>query len=117
MVKNTSGFHASEIERKALHIRDRIHALEEERDFLQGRISNLRPWGDFEFPPREDLAGLRLWFYMVPYHEMAKVEETDLIWEEVFHDNRFSYVAVVSENEPHGMPVSRVRTGDKSISK
>ncbi|MBW1785525.1 MAG: hypothetical protein JRK53_02725 [Deltaproteobacteria bacterium] len=114
-VKDPSGFHASAIERQALDLRDRIHALGEERDFLQGRISNLRPWGDFEFPPREELAGLRLWFYVVPHHEMNGVEETGLIWEAVFHDNRFSYVAVISENEPQGMPVSRVRTGDKSI--
>jgi V/A-type H+-transporting ATPase subunit I len=47
---------------------------------------------------------------------MQKVKTADLIWEEVSHDSRFSYVVVISENQPEGMPVERVRTGNKSLS-
>jgi V/A-type H+-transporting ATPase subunit I len=47
---------------------------------------------------------------------MKHVEATDLIWEVIFRDNRFCYVAVISENVPEGMPVERVRTGAKSLS-
>ena len=108
-------FDAFAVERQASDLQRRIQTLEDERDFLRGRIMNLRPWGDFEFPPREDLNNLRLWFYIVPHKEMKEVESTDLIWEVVHRDNRFSYVAVISEGEPEGMPVPRTRTGAKPV--
>jgi V/A-type H+-transporting ATPase subunit I len=77
---------------------------------------DLRPWGEFEFPPVEELNHLRLWFYEVPHKDMKTVESTGLVWEVVHKDNRVSYVAVVSREEPEGMPVERTRTGSKSIS-
>jgi V/A-type H+-transporting ATPase subunit I len=114
-VRDPSKFDGAAIERQALDLRDRIQDLEDERDFLRGRIADLRIWGDFTFPPREELNNLRLWFYVVPHREMEKVEATDLIWEPVGRDNRFCYVVVVSEDEPEGMPVSRTRTGAKPL--
>ena len=114
-VRDPSKFDALAVEHQALELRDKIQTLEDERDFLRGRIANLRPWGEFTFPPREELNNLRLWFYVVPHNEMKKVEETELVWEVIFWDNRFSYVVVISENEPEGMPVERVRTGNKSL--
>lgn len=107
---------ALEIEHKALELKHRIQELEDERDFLLARIERLRPWGDFSFPPREDLGQYRLWFYLVPHYKMADVEATDLIWETVQRDHRFCYVVVVSQNEPEGMPAARIRTGNQSLS-
>jgi V/A-type H+-transporting ATPase subunit I len=115
-VRDPNKFFARAIEQKALALMEKIQDLEAERDFLIGRVENLRPWGDFSFPPREALNNLRLWFYVVPHKDMKQVETTDLIWEVIFRDNRFCYVAVISESQPEGMPVERVRTGNKSLS-
>ena len=114
-VSNPAKFDAVEVEQKVLELKDRIQDLDDERDFLIGRILNVRPWGEFSFPPGEALKNLRLWFYIVPHNDMKEVEGTDLIWEVVFQDNRFKYVVVISEKEPEGMPVERVRTGSKSL--
>ena len=115
-VSHPAKFDAVHIEKKVLELKDRIQDLEDERDFLIGRISNVRPWGEFSFPPREALKNLRVWFYIVPHKDMKEVEGTDLIWEVVFRDSRFCYVIVISEKVPEGMPVERVRIGNKSLS-
>ena len=115
-VRHPKKFDAHAIEAQTLALLDRSQDLEAERDFLMGRIANLKPWGEFSFPPREALNNLRLWFYIVPHKDMPQVEATDLIWEVVFRDNRFCYVVVISENQPADMPVNRVRTGGKSLS-
>lgn len=114
-VKDPTEFDAAAVERRARDLQGRIQALLDTRDFLRRRIMDLRPWGDFAFPAPEELNNLRLWFYLVPHHEMRKVESTGLNWEVVRRDNRFSYVVVISEQEPQGMPVGRVHTGDKSL--
>jgi len=46
---------------------------------------------------------------------MRKVRETELIRQTVFADNRFSYVVVISEAQPEGMPVERARTGNRTL--
>jgi V/A-type H+-transporting ATPase subunit I len=101
---------------QARDLQRRIQTLQDEHDFLRRRIMDLGVWGDFAFPPLEDLKNLRLWFYTVPHNEMEEVESTDLAWEVVHRDNRFSYVVVVSEEEPQRMPVPRTHTGNKSLS-
>jgi V/A-type H+-transporting ATPase subunit I len=115
-VSDPAKFDAVAIEQQVLALKDRIQDLEDEKDFLTERVGNLRPWGEFSFPPREALNNLRLWFYIVPHNDLKEIEATDLIWEVVFQDNRFKYVVVISEKEPEGMPVPRVRTGSKSLS-
>lgn len=104
-------FDAEAVVRRALQIRERLRVLGDERDFLRRRIRNLEPWGDFQFPPREELGGYRFWFYIVPHYQMPKVVDTDLIWQVVHRDNRFCYVVVLSPGPPEGMPVPRTRTG------
>jgi V/A-type H+-transporting ATPase subunit I len=115
-VRDPLKFDANATERRALELLDKIQALEDEKDFLVGRIADLRPWGEFSFPPREALDNLRLWFYIVGHNDMQKVEATDLIWQVIFRDSRFCYVVLISESQPEGMPVERVRTGNKSLS-
>ena len=107
-------FDAADIEHEVLEIKRQIEELEDDRDFFRVRIKGLKPWGYFTFPSLEDLGNLKLWFYEVPYRQMTEVESTDLTWEVVTTDNRISYVVVISENEPEGMPVERTRTGNKS---
>ena len=114
--RNPAKFDAVAIEQQVLRLKNKVQDLEDERDFLMGRIDNLSPWGQFQFPPRKDLKNLRFWFYIVPHKDMASVESTDLIWEVLHRDNRFNYLVVISENAPEEMPVPRVRTGNKSLS-
>ncbi len=102
------------VEEEILALKDRTHRLELERDALMQRVEALAPWGDFEFPPEDDLAGQRLWFYVVPRTRMRELAASDLIWEEVRRDHGNAYVIVVSEEEPQGVPVSRVRSGKVS---
>jgi V/A-type H+-transporting ATPase subunit I len=115
-VRDPSKFDAVAVEERALEIQKHIQTLEDERDFLEKRIQDIRPWGDFTFPPPKALCGLRLWFYIVPLNDMKDVKATDLTWEVVARDNRFAYVVVVSKNEPQGMPALRTRTGSKPLS-
>ncbi|PIE34924.1 V-type ATP synthase subunit I [candidate division KSB3 bacterium] len=115
-VLNRANFDPAVIEQETLILMRQIKTLEDRRDFLLERIANLRPWGDFQLPPHEDLAEHRLWFYLVPHYQMKEVEATGLIWEVVKQDNRFCYVVVVSQDEPEEMPVPRVRTGSVSLS-
>ena len=116
-VTNPDVFEPVVIEQETLILKRRIKALEDQRDFLLDRIAKLKPWGDFELPPLDDLDGYRFWFYLVPQYQMKALQETSQIWEVVKHDNRFNYVVVISQQEPEEMPVPRVRTGATPLSK
>ncbi len=61
-VRDLKKLDAHAIEQKTLALLDKIQDLEAERDFLMGRVADLKPWGEFFFPPREALNNLRLWF-------------------------------------------------------
>lgn len=113
-VTDEARFDATDVEQQALVLQRRIQDLETERDRLLVRITNARPWGEFQFPPLEELGGLRLWFYVVPHNEMAKLQDLKHPWQVVRRDNRFSYVVVVSEKEPRSFPVPRVHIGATS---
>jgi V/A-type H+-transporting ATPase subunit I len=115
-MRDSSAFDGEEVQKQALQIRDRLQELEDERDFLRKRIRDLEPWGDFRFPPLSERHNQRLWFYIVPHYQMNAVEASDLVWQVVGRDNRFTFVAVISENEPEGMPVPRTHTGSKPLS-
>jgi V/A-type H+-transporting ATPase subunit I len=114
-VLNPADFDAIRLEGEALYLKHRIQTLTDERDFVFGRIKVLKPWGAFSFPPLEDLANLRLWFYLVPHHRVNEIPVNEVTLEVVRRDNRFSYVVVIAAKEPQGMPVARVHTGNQSI--
>ena len=114
-MENSAIFNATDVEHEVLEIKSQIEELEDDRDFFRVRIKSLSPWGHFTFPSPVDLGNLKLWFYEVPYRQMAEVESTKLVWEVVSRNNRISYVVVISENEPEGMPVERTHTGNKSL--
>jgi len=113
-VTNPAHFDAVGVKTEILELRDRTHELELERDALMHRIEALAPWGDFEFPPDEDMSELRFWFYVVPQNRLRDLDASDLTWEEVKRDGRNAYVVVISEREPEGVPAPRVRTGSIS---
>lgn len=93
-------------------------SLTEQRDFLEKRIKDLLPWGEFALPDLSDLNNQRFWFYLVPNFKMKEVETTSLPWIVVHQGNRNSYVVVISPEEPAAnlMPVPRTHTGYIPIS-
>lgn len=107
-------FDAVDVQRRSLDLQQRILSLESERDALLQRLANAKPWGDFHFPTQQEFNDLRLWFYVVPHRDMAKVEASGLAWETVQRDPRFCYVVVVDKTEPQNMPVPRVHLGRQS---
>ena len=106
-------FDAVKVQQRTLEVRNRLHDLEEERDFLIRRIQDMRPWGDFTFPSLREMGNQRLWFYVVPHKDLPKFEEAAAVREIIRRDNRFCYIAVVAEKEPSEMPVTRVHLGSK----
>lgn len=98
--------------------RSRRLELMARRDFLEKRIADLSPWGDFSLPESGALAQQKLWFYLVPNFQMHLVERSGLIWHCVHRDNRHAYVVVLSEHEPDAnrMPVARTLTGKVPLS-
>lgn len=115
-MRDAAKFDAVTVEHRALELQGNIKDLEDERDFLTRRIADLKPWGEFIFPPLDERHNLRFWFFIVPHQLMKEVEAANLVWAKVGRDDRFAYVAVISVEEPEGMPVERTHTGDKPIS-
>jgi V/A-type H+/Na+-transporting ATPase subunit I len=143
-VREDERFQIDQCVEKILTVKQNIRDLSDRCDFLAARIKEVEPWGDFKLPPPEDLAGLKLWFYIVPLGKLGELpkqgsgtgnQETgdqeivrsDLIpdsrfptpvWQIVHRDSRFAHVVVVAENEPpaDAMPVARTHTGALSLS-
>ncbi|MGH1460695.1 MAG: V-type ATP synthase subunit I [Neptuniibacter sp.] len=106
-------FDLEEVAEQVDQNRSKRLSLVERHDFLKKRIKDLQPWGSFSFPRDGELYGQRLWFYLVPNYRMKDVTQTTLPWQCVHRDNRYSYIAVISEEEPglNEMPVVRTHTG------
>jgi V/A-type H+-transporting ATPase subunit I len=107
-------FNVVEVQQRTLEVRNNLHNLKDERDFLIKRIQDMHPWGDFVLPPLADIDNLRVWFYVVPHKIMPKIRTLGLVWEIIKNDNRFCYLVVVSKDEPLEMPVPRVHLGYRS---
>jgi V/A-type H+-transporting ATPase subunit I len=112
-VKDPLTFDAQRVEHDALALQGSLKDLEDERDFLLKRIGDLKPWGDFDLGRLEDVAGQRLWFYLVPHYRLKEIEAMDLRWALVNRDHLFCYVAVIAKEEPQRMPIARTHTGPK----
>ncbi|MEM7734837.1 MAG: hypothetical protein AAF267_03525 [Deinococcota bacterium] len=115
-LRNRAGFDASEITREVLALKPRLHALEDERDELNARIKALKPWGNLQLPPLDELGGICLWFYEIPHPLMRQLANVTYPWQCIHKDNRLNYVVVLSQEEPEGLPVQRTRTGYKPLS-
>lgn len=116
-VEYEDDFDILEVTEKALENRRHKREIQELIDATQDRIRQVEPWGDFELPPIDDLAGYRLWFYVVPHYQLRRIE-TDHPWQIVHRDSRHSYVVVISREmpSPASIPVPRSRLGKRSLS-
>lgn len=117
-VHTDANFDSRVVAEQALANQRLTRQVSDERDFLEERIRQLEPWGDFVLPPAEALAGLRLWFYVVRRGDLRRLPAEGLVWQVVHQGNLHAYVVVIAaaEPEPHVMPVPRTRTGSLSLS-
>lgn len=92
--------------------------IEDQYQFVRQRIENMEPWGDFQLPKIEEIAGLRFWFYKVPVGKIKKISATVQAWQIVYRDHRFAYIVVLSKAEPpvNAMLVPRIHLGSLSLS-
>lgn len=115
-IKQRSGFRLNEVVNNVLWIQQRQNKLKQERDELQAAIQLLRPWGDFQLPTDRELAGLHFWFYSLPHHAVKTLDDFDFPWYEAARDNQYSFVVVISSEEPKNMPVGKVDLDRRSLS-
>ena len=104
---------------QTLDLQIKIEHLEHRADFLEQRISELEPWGDFVLPELDTaLGGIKCWFYRVPKNLMGKITDPNLIWQVVHQDNIHHYLVVLAEQEPvaTALPVPRTHTGSVRLS-
>lgn len=115
-VQYEDGFDILAVTEDALANRLRKREVQERIDATHERMRQVEPWGNFELPPRDDLAGYRLWFYVVPHYQLRRIT-TDLPWKIVHRDSRHSYVVVLSPDlpPPSSLPVTRSRLGTRSL--
>jgi len=113
-VTRDDAFDPEEIERRALELAALLDDRQNEHDAIVQTIRDLRPWGDFQFPPLDALGGQRLWFYAVPRKEMGCLHASSLVWFQAAMDDKACYVVVVNASEPEGLPFPRVRAGHRS---
>lgn len=86
------------------------------RDFLIKKIEDVASWGQFIFPDKAELSGIKLWFYKL------KLQERDLIPKnlpvhEVHRNSHYLFVVLLSKEEPDGVKLStfRVHMGSSSL--
>ena len=102
--------------KETLGVRDRAHALAEEREQLRARLTELEPWGEFELPDWAREGALRFWFHVVPLHELPLLSAVDAPWSVVARDHRFAYVVAVAAERPASMPGTTVDLDPRSLS-
>ncbi len=117
-IRSAAGFCMAETVQAVLANQARLREVTDRRDALAERLQELQPWGDFRLPPEAQLAGCKLWFYVIPLRQMGALEALALPWQVVHRDNRQCWVVLISTTEPPPdlLPVARTRTGVLSLS-
>lgn len=105
-------------------IRDVIANQENKRkltDELEKRIEReqtLKHWGEFRFSDIENMAGQRLWFYLLPDKHRKLLNDIELPWQIIHREHHKIWLVLVSPEEPAAdlLPVERFRTGALPLS-
>lgn len=103
------------IEQEILENKRKIDDLQDELDGLKGEISELEPWGNFVMPNSEELGGLNLWFYKIPHKEVKNISR-GIVVQVIKKDNLFTYLLVISENQPESMPGEEAKLSKQPLS-
>ena len=113
-VTREEGFDVEKLVDEVLKVRDSLRDSRDRREFLKHRIKTLVPWGDIYFPPNEQLAGYRLWFYVLPTNKLRSLDSVDYPWTIVSRSQRLAYVVLISKKEPEDnvLPVPRSHLGE-----
>ena len=116
-LSDKTNFDLHAVVQQVLDLKEQLRDLSDQRDFLLNRIEEIKPWGNFLLSKENDLAGIKLWFYIVPKRLIKKIQ-SDLIFQVVHEDNISCYVVVLSKQEPlsSSIPVSRTHTGKIPLS-
>ncbi len=117
-IRRMDAMDTDEVVAKVLANKNQLRAASDARDNLIKRIQEVRPWGDFSFPELNQLDDIRLWFYVIPHHDMAALEDIEMPWEVVHRDHKNCYVVLLNKTEPDAnlLPVKRSRVGGDSLS-
>ena len=88
-------------------------------DLIKARRRRLKAWGDFEFPPLDELDQHRLWLYLVPLSKESLLNSVELPWKIINRDHKNIYLVVVAVNEPdeEAVPFQRAHIGPNSLSR
>ena len=91
--------------------------LLDQRDALKVFIAIRKEWGDFEFPPKEELAGIHFWFYVIPQSKMHLLKQVSLPWQQVGSRHGRHLIVLLAQEEPDydELPIARIHTGRHSL--
>lgn len=86
--------------------------IEDQLDTTRHHIAALAPWGDFTFPPLEQMGGYATWFYVVPQHK-CRLLPTHILWQEITRCGSYAYIVALARSEPapEDFPVPRSHIG------
>lgn len=117
-VTSDTHFNIDHVVEQVLKLKSKARELRDRLDALQKRIQDLKPWGDFTLPENGLMSCQCFWFYIIPKRLMGKLKDCDFVWQTVYQNNLFSYVVVISEQEPpeNALPVPRTHTGSLPLS-
>lgn len=86
------------------------------RDFLIKRIKAVSEWGHFQLPDENEMGSIKLWFYKINIKDIRLLPK-DKPLQEVYRDNRYVFLIVMSEHEPKedDFPSPRIHTGSVAL--
>ena len=114
--KYTEGMDCLKTAREILENKRQREEYQDERDFLAKSIEQTQPWGDFRIPEQQLPHGLKVWFYPIPHRRLDDLLESHLVWQKVNEDLQFQYIAVISAEEPTGLPARPVELDPRPLS-
>jgi V/A-type H+-transporting ATPase subunit I len=90
----------------------------DEIELMTARQKELSVWGDFEFPPLNELNQYRVWLYLVPLSKEALLDNVELPWKSINRDHKSIYLVVIAVDEPGAeeVPFPRAHIGPDSLS-
>src|SRR5260370_27430915 len=110
-------FDVEAVVKEVIDVRERRRKLSEDRGQVRKWLGDHEPWGEFELPQWDGEGALRFWFYAVPNHKIDHLQPVALPWRAIARDHRFTYVVVIADEQPPGMPVAPAPLAPRSLSK